>query len=280
MVKPTGLIRGHYECRSFDQTIPILSDLLALEVVGENNNEKTLKHPNTDWRLVIHANGPDAPIKPMRNHYGVRVTNNAEVDRATEYLERKKEEFGIKIIKPRGNHNAYSVHFYEPGGNYWEIESYEHAVETGMGKTTNPHWNHPLPTEKFSGKGYVPQALTHGTLENEDLEASERFYREVLGLEVVKLWPSSCYIKHPATPWYVVCIQALKQNRQHLSRYQRFTLAVDSVNAVHDAYRSFETNRWAWKIKDLEKVEASGEDASFLFSDLNGNWWEITSAQA
>jgi len=280
MLNPTGLIRGHYECRSFDQTIPILSDLLALEVVGENNSEKTLKHPNTDWRLVIHANGPDAPIKPMRNHYGVRVTNNAEVDRATEYLGQKKEEFGIKIIKPRGNHNAYSVHFYEPGGNYWEIESYEHAVETGMGKTTNPHWNHPLPTEKFSGKGYVPQALTHGTLENEDLEASERFYREVLGLEVVKLWPSSCYIKHPATPWYVVCIQALKQNRQHLSRYQRFTLAVDSVDAVHDAYRSFETNRRAWKIKDLEKVEASGEDAAFLFSDLNGNWWEITSAQA
>ena len=280
MLKPTGLIRGHYECRSFDQTIPILSDLLALEVVGENNSEKTLKHPNTDWRLVIHANGPDAPIKPMRNHYGVRVTNNAEVDRATEYLERKKEEFGIKIIKPRGNHNAYSVHFYEPGGNYWEIESYEHAVETGMGKTTNPHWTHPLPTEKFSGKGYVPQALTHGTLENEDLEASERFYREVLGLEVVKLWPSSCYIKHPATPWYVVCIQALKQNRQHLSRYQRFTLAVDSVDAVHKAYQSFEANRRAWKIKDLEKVEASGEDASFLFSDLNGNWWEITSAQA
>ena len=279
MLNPTGLIRGHYECRSFDQTIPILSDLLALEVVGENNNEKTLKHPNTDWRLVIHANGPDTPIKPMRNHYGVRVTNNAEVDRATEYLERKKEEFGIKIIKPRGNHNAYSVHFYEPGGNYWEIESYEHAVETGMGKTTNPHWTHPLPTEKFSGKGYVPQALTHGTLENEDLEASERFYREVLGLEVVKLWPSSCYIKHPATPWYVVCIQALKQNRQHLSRYQRFTLAVDSVDAVHKAYQSFEANRRAWKIKDLEKLEASGEEASFLFSDLNGNWWEITSAQ-
>ena len=280
MLNPTGLIRGHYECRSFNQTIPILNDILALEVVGENSSEKILKHPNTDWRLVIHENGPDAPIKPMRNHYGVRVTNNAEVDRATEYLERKKEQFGIKIIKPRGNHNAYSVHFYEPGGNYWEIESYEHAVETGLGKTTNPHWTHPLPADKFLGKGYVPQALTHGTLENEDLEGSEHFYREVLGLEVVKLWPSSCYVKHPATPWYVVCIQALKQNRQHLSRYQRFTLAVDSADAVHKAYRSFEANRRAWRIKDLEKVEASGEDAAFLFSDLNGNWWEITSARA
>jgi catechol-2,3-dioxygenase len=215
MLKPTGLIRGHYECRSFDQTIPILNDILGLEVVGEINGAKILKHPNTEWRLVIHENGPDAPIKPMRNHYGVRVASNAEVDRATEYLERKKEEFGIKIIKPRENHNAYSVHFYEPGGNYWEIESYENAVENRMGKTTNPHWTRPLPTERFSGKGYVPQAFTHGTLENEDLESSERFYREVLGLDVVKLWPSSCYIKHPATPWYVVCIQALKQNRQH-----------------------------------------------------------------
>ena len=277
MLKPIGLTRGHYECRSFDQTLPILNEFLALEVVGEKNGEIIVKHPNTDWRLVIHENGPDAPIKPMRNHYGVRVTNNAEVDRATQYLEQKKEEFGIKIIKPRENHNAYSVHFYEPGGNYWEIESYENAVETGMGKTTNPHWTNPLPAGKFSAKGYVPQALTHGTLENEDLEASERFYQEVLGLEVVRLWPSSCYVKHPATPWYVVCIQALKQNRQHLSRYQRFTLAVDSVDAVRLAHRWFGANREAWKISALEKVEASAEEASFLFSDLNGNWWEITS---
>jgi catechol 2,3-dioxygenase-like lactoylglutathione lyase family enzyme len=279
MLKPTGLIRGHYECRSFDQTLPILNDILALEVVGEKNGEKTLKHPNTDWRLVVHENGPDAPIKPMRNHYGVRVTSNAEVDRATEYLEGRKEQLGIKVIKPRENHNAYSVHFYEPGGNYWEIESYEHAVEAGMGETTNPHWSHPLAAERFSAKGYVPQALTHGTLENEDIEASERFYREVLGLEVVKLWPNSCYVKHPVTPWYVVCLQALKQNRQHLSRYQRFTLAVESAGAVDDAHRSFEANREVWKIKDLEKVETSADEASFLFSDLNGNWWEITSAQ-
>jgi catechol 2,3-dioxygenase-like lactoylglutathione lyase family enzyme len=279
MLNPTGLIRGHYECRSFDQTLPILNDILGLEVIGEKNGEKTLKHPNTAWRLVVHENGPDAAIKPMRNHYGVRVTSNAEVDRATEYLEEKKEQLGIKVIKPRENHNAYSVHFYEPGGNYWEIESYEHAVEAGMGKTTNPHWTQPLPAERFSAKGYVPQALTHGTLENEDIEASERFYREVLGLEVVKLWPNSCYVKHPVTPWYVVCLRALKQNRQHLSRYQRFTLAVESAGAVHAAYRSFEANREVWEIKDLEKVEASANEASFLFSDLNGNWWEITSAQ-
>jgi catechol 2,3-dioxygenase-like lactoylglutathione lyase family enzyme len=213
----------------------------------------------------------------MRNHYGVRVATNAEVDTATEYLESRKNEFGIKVIKPRENHNAYSVHFYEPGGNYWEIESYEHAVEHGMGQTTNPHWSNPLPAEKFAGKGYVPQALTHGTLENDDLAASERFYKEALGLEVVKLWPSSCYVKHPDTPWYIVCIQAQNPNRPRLSRYQRFTIALDSTKAVHDAHREFTANRERWHLRELETISESNDAASFLFTDLNGNWWEINS---
>jgi len=33
-----------------------------------------MKHPNTDWILVVHEGSPDAPDKPFRNHYGVRVT--------------------------------------------------------------------------------------------------------------------------------------------------------------------------------------------------------------
>ncbi len=274
-MKPTDLINGHYECRSFEESLPILKEFLALEVVQERNRDKIVKHPNTDWQLVVHANGAEAPIKSMRNHYGVRVATNAEVDRATEYLESKKGEYGIKVINPRENHNAYSVHFYEPGGNYWEIESYEHAVEHGMGKTTNPHWTKAITEGEFPGRGYIPQALTHGTLENDDLATSEQFYREALGLEVVKLWPSSCYVKHPNTPWYVVCIQAQNPNRPRLSRFQRFTVALDSAAAVHDAHRAFAANRHNGQLRALEEVIDADEGASFLLADLNGNWWEI-----
>ena len=52
-----------------------------------------------------------------------------------------------------------------------------------------------------------------------------------------------------------------------------------SFDAVRDAYRMFDANREMWKINDLEKVESSVDPAFFLFSDLNGNWWEITSEQ-
>ena len=62
MLKPTGLISGHYECRSFEESLPILHELLTLEVVGEKDGQKIIKHPNTGWQLVVHENGPDAPI--------------------------------------------------------------------------------------------------------------------------------------------------------------------------------------------------------------------------
>jgi hypothetical protein len=52
-----------------------------------------------------------------------------------------------------------------------------------------------------------------------------------------------------------------------------------SPGAVHDAYRLFEMNRERWKVTALEKLQETAQDIFFLFSDLNGNWWELTSAQ-
>ncbi len=238
MLEPTGLVAGHYECRSLQQTLPILQDLLALEVVARDDGETVLKHPNTGWKLIAHESGPDAPDKPFQHHYGVRVATNREIDKAHEYLQSKKREYKIKIIQPKENHNAYSVHFFEPGGNFWEIESYEKAQEAGMGKTTSPHWQTPISEETFPGRGYIPQALTHGTVQFHDIEATRRFYENVLGLEVVQLWPSSIYVKHPESSWYIVNLP-FRAEPIFPTRAQRFVLALDSASKVEEAHHCF-----------------------------------------
>jgi len=277
MITPVGLITGHYECRSLKETVTVLSHLLALEVAREADGEVTMKHPNTDWLLVVHEGGPDAPDKPRFNHYGVRVTTNQEVNRAHQYLEGKKKELRLKVDKVRDNHNAHSVHFVEPGGNWWEIESYEGAVEAGLGKTTDPHWTKRVTEDKFPGRGYIPQALTHGTLQCQNLEATRRFYENVLGLEVVQLWPSSIYVKHSTTPWYIVNLETPLENRKYVGRSQRFTLAVESVDAVREAYRRLREHGREIGLTGFEEIQESSGKASFLLSDLNRNWWEITS---
>lgn len=103
MIKPLGLIHGHYECRSLNETVPAFIDLLALEVVEKGHRQVIVKHPNTDWHLVVHEAGPDAADKPVMNHYGVRVSSPEEVDRAWRYLSEHKDKYRLGKITAAGD---------------------------------------------------------------------------------------------------------------------------------------------------------------------------------
>jgi hypothetical protein len=104
-----------------------------------------------------------------------------------------------------------------------------------MGKPTRPDWRTPIRQEKFPGHGYIPQALTHGTVQFHAIEAFRRFYENVLGLEVVQLWPSSIYVKHPESPWYIVNL-AFRAEPILPTRARRFVLALESASEVQEAH--------------------------------------------
>ena len=277
MLNPVDLSHGHYECRSLDETIPVFTDLLAMTVVERRNGEAVLEHPNTPWRLVVHESGPGAPDKPRNNHYGFRVANPDEIVAAWTYIETHKERYGIKrVTKPHTTHFANSIYLNEPGGNTLEIEYYEPQAAAEGRTIAAPHWDSLLPEHRFPGRGYVPQALTHGTLECDDKDASSRFYREVLGLQIVGGGRISAYIKHPATPWYIVVLPA--RRRRHLTPLNRFTLTVAAPAAVEEAHREFAAAGPRAGISELEEVRQRDGQVSFTFSDLDRNWWEIAAA--
>ncbi|MGH7795528.1 MAG: VOC family protein [Candidatus Binatia bacterium] len=275
MLKTTGLIAGHYECRSFADTLPVFTDLLAMEVVEQKVGEATLKHPNTDWRLIVHEGGPNAPEKTFDNHYGFRVASHEEVEAAWKYIEANKEEYRLsKITKPQSAHFAYSIYFREPGGNHLEIEYYNPGGALHGRSHTAGHWDNPLSSDRFPGRGYLPQAFTHGTLQCDSVERSRRFYVEVLGLEIAAGFNTAQYIKHPSTPWYIVVLQ--RSPRQYLAPVNRFTLQLGSASEVEQARRDFSTNGDAIGISDLGKLDQTNGSVNFIFSDVDKNWWELT----
>ena len=275
MLKPIGLTEGHYECRLLDETLPIFTDLLALEVIERKEKEAVVKHPNTEWRLVVHEGGPNAANKPHTNHYGFRVSSSKEIPNAYEYLTEHKEEYKIKsVTKPHEAHFAYSVYFKEPGGNDLEIEYYNPAAVKQGRKIAAPHWTTPLPEEKFPGKGYVPQAMTHGTLNCDDKAVNDRFVEEVLGLKIIGGGRTSTYISHPSTPWYIVVLPTTR--RDYLTAANRFTLKLASADEVGDAYKEFSTKGKEIGITELWDLQENGR-VHFIFSDISKNWWEVTS---
>jgi len=160
MLKTTGLIAGHYECRSLTETLPVFTDLLAMEVERKQAGEAILKHPNTEWRLIVHEGGPNAPDKGFDNHYGFRVGSHEEVAAAWQYIEAHKEQYRLsKITKPQSAHFAYSIYFREPGGNHLEIEYYNPGGALHGRSHTAGHWEKPLTAERFPERGYLPQAF-------------------------------------------------------------------------------------------------------------------------
>ena len=276
MHKTVGLIHGHYECRSLEDTLPVFTDLLALEIVERKDKEAIVKHPNTGWRLVVHEGGPSVAEKPHNNHYGFRVANTKEIPVAWKYLEAHKEQYGIKrVYEPTEAHYAYSVYFEEPGGNTLEIEYYN-PMAAAHGRTVAArHWEKLITEEQFPGRGYIPQAMSHGTLQCDDKETSDRFYQEVLGLEIVGGGKTSTYISHPAGPWYIVVLPS--RHRELLSPVNRFTLRLESQEAVEETHREFDTAGKKMGITDLWDLEQTNGDLSFIFSDQDKNWWEFTS---
>jgi catechol 2,3-dioxygenase-like lactoylglutathione lyase family enzyme len=275
MLKTTGLIEGHYECRSLDETLPVFTDLLAMEIVERKAGQATIKHPNTDWRLIVHEGGPGAPEKTFDNHYGFRVATHTEVEAAWEYVEAHKDKYRIsKITKPQSAHFAYSIYFHEPGGNHLEIEYYNPGGALHGRSHTAGHWDNTLNSERFPGRGYVPQAFTHGTLQCDDVERSRRFYVEVLGLEIAAGFNTAQYIKHPAAPWYLVVLQ--RSPRQYLAPVNRFTLQLSSAAEVEQAQREFVSNKQSLGLNEITDIDRADGTVNFIFSDPDKNWWELT----
>jgi catechol 2,3-dioxygenase-like lactoylglutathione lyase family enzyme len=278
VIQPTGLVHGHSECRYLDETIPVLTQVLALDLVERRGDEAVLKHPNTGWKLILHEGGSEVKDKPERNHYGVRVSSNEEVDHAYQYLLAHKEKLGLKkVVKRKERAGSYSMFLVEPGGNYWEIESYENRHKAGLPAHIAFPWPDKLTEERLPGSGYIPQAMTHGTLECDDLEASVKFYKEGLGLDVITHVPTATPhdIKHASTPWYIASLEIKGKNRKYLTPRQRYTVTVDSRDALAKARAELVTRRAEFRITAIEEIEAIVGGESFLLSDLNRNWWEI-----
>ncbi len=281
---PTVSLSGaHMETRSLEETIPVFTDLLAFEQIGKGSDSVTLRHPNTPWIMTVHEAGANAREKFSGNHYGVRVLTKEELTAAANYLTTHADEYGLSAIRgPSYSHGSYSVYFMEPGTNTLEIECYEDVNRKAsgaerLGGVRGPHWNTELPAERFPGRGYVPQALTHGTLAllNETAPASHRFYSEVLGLEVHNAYGEGrvVYIKHPTTKHFIVC--ARRDERLINSPNFRYTLTVESPEALAAAHRWATEHRDEYAISEVHDVETTGDTSSFLIRDPDLNWWEI-----
>jgi len=282
MLQPISFSHTHMESSALEESVVTLTDLFGFQRIASSDGSVTLKHPNTQWLLVVHDGGPDAPPKEFQHHWGVRGLRNDEVKASYQYLLDYKDEYGLRqVTEPEYSHGSMSVYLQEPGGNYWEVECFEDFLRNPQGGggerlsgVRAPHWTQPLAEEDFPSHGYVPQGFTHGTLASGSIETADRFYGEVLGLEVIRAYKNVRYVKHPSEKHYVVCLERLSE--QDYSPRFRNTLSLASAQAVEESHDWLAANQHDFGIRELRPLEQSGDTMSFLLLDPDRNWWEMT----
>ena len=129
----------------------------------------------------------------------------------------------------------------------------------------------------FAGaaRARIQLLLSSGTLAIGDHRISRDFYANVLGLEVHQANPHVVYIKHPKTKCYVVCAE--RKEWKVFSDNFRFTLAVESQEAVAEAHRWLSQSGKELGVTDLGPIRQNGTGAFFLLRDPDRNCWEVTS---
>src|SRR5262245_14368219 len=107
--------------------------------------------------------------------------------------------------------------------------------------------------------------LSHGTLESRDLQASRRFYEEVLGFEVIQHAPVAMMIRYGSDHVYAV-VQTSAAHEMNLMNHNG--LDVGSEADVRAAYKVLESVRVEYGIRQLTKPHTSHGAYTFFVQDL------------
>ena len=114
--------------------------------------------------------------------------------------------------------------------------------------------------------------LSHGTLECSDLQATRRFYEEVLGFDVIQHLKGAMMIRHGSNHTYAV-VQTARTREMDLLNHNG--LDVGSEEEVREAHDLLQSVQQEYGIRKIQKPHLQHGAYSFYFQDLDGNWWEI-----
>jgi catechol 2,3-dioxygenase-like lactoylglutathione lyase family enzyme/ferredoxin len=114
--------------------------------------------------------------------------------------------------------------------------------------------------------------ISHGTLEVGNLQASRRFYEEVMGFEVIQRTPVSLLLRLRGDHTYVA-VETRNPKGTGLLNHNGVDVSTDDdVRVAHEALVSVQDE---YGIQRIEPPCWQHGVYSFFFADPDGNWWEI-----
>jgi len=120
--------------------------------------------------------------------------------------------------------------------------------------------------------------LSHGHATLRDVEASARFYRDFLGLEVVKTSPRTLVARlgsNTAIVGVTLGEKGLAKADRPWLEFAHFGLDLPDSSAVRDAFNLTLEHKSDFNIQNVGSLTENDEGVSFMICDQDGNYWQI-----
>lgn len=124
-----------------------------------------------------------------------------------------------------------------------------------------------------AGSVVKPYALTHGTCECYDLQATRKFYEEFLGMECIRHAPPGMVMRC-GMKFHIVCLEVGDAVRP-CTISNHWGLDVRTRKEVDIAHTRLNELKDVYGIKTIMPVQQQHGVYSFYFEDMNHIWWEI-----
>ena len=124
-IKPTldlkFISHGTLETRDHDAARKFYEEFMGFEVVRASHMSLMIRLGGQHIYVVVPKEDGRPPMS-VRNHNGIDVYSEAEVDKAYAQVRADAEKWGLsKISKPMVQHGTYSFYFWDRDENSWEI---------------------------------------------------------------------------------------------------------------------------------------------------------------
>lgn len=118
-----------------------------------------------------------------------------------------------------------------------------------------------------------PLFLSHGTLGCIDIDESQKFYTEFLGLDCVRHRPYGLLVRKGGS-WVVVCLE-VGERTASLKNYNHWGVDVATPEEVDAAHAAAHKYKDKYGIRRINKVYVQHGNYGFKLQDRDGNWWEV-----
>jgi catechol 2,3-dioxygenase-like lactoylglutathione lyase family enzyme len=209
--------------------------------------------------------------QPFLNFYARPVADAAAVDAAHARIAAVQGEYGIQELTAPAREDpskfgvgTYGFYLKDADGNWWRVE-----------ENDGPFGPVEIPADAEPRGSIVPAGpISYVTLECYDLVATERFYREFLGIDVERGGPGYLLSRGNGGVNLIVVEVGDKLTPQTVMNHHGITLWTDDdhINRLR-ALATEQTERYGIK-KIMPAVNQHGS-YSFYMQDLDTNWWEI-----